>query len=150
MALPLLPLFLWQIWLGIDQSVPSTALYLTAKGVGYAYSWILFPFVILTAARLLGRDSEGAGCIAPYNWTNVLWTILQLPSIALVALGTSPDLAAVFDLLIFIASLAIEGFLLMLCLRIAVWQAAVLVVIDVALGQALIGPISARLGGALL
>lgn len=150
LALPLLPLFLWQIWLGIDETVPSAAVFLTAKTVGYAYAWILFPFVILAAARLLDRQAEGPGCIAIYNWANLLWTVLQAPSILLSTLGIAPDLTGALNLAVFAASLAIEYFLLMTCLRLLLWQAAGLVIIDVILGQVLIWPISTKLGCAPL
>jgi hypothetical protein len=146
LALLLLPLFLWQVWLEIDQSVPSPTLYFAAKTVAYAYNWILFPFVILAGARLLDRTNEGPGCIAVYNWANVLWTILQLPTIAAMALGIAHDQAALFNLAVFAASIVIEGFLFLVCLRIVLWQAAILVMIDVLLGQTLIWPIAQKLG----
>jgi hypothetical protein len=146
LAVLLLPLFLWQVWLGIDQSVPSPALFLFAKGVGYVYGWILFPFVVLAAARLLDRSADGPGCIAIYNWSSVLWMVLQLPLVALVALGVGKDLVALLNLLIFGASIAIEGFFIMVCLRIAIWQAAILVVIDVAIVEILIWPVATKLG----
>jgi hypothetical protein len=150
LALPLLPLYLWLVSLGIDQSVPDTATYLAAKGVGYAYGWILFPFAILIAARLLDRDKEAVGCIAIYNWASVLWMALQLPGAALDALGIAPDLSALLNLAIFVASLVIEGFLFLVCMRLAVWQSALLVAIDVVLSQGVIWPVSTALGCAPL
>jgi hypothetical protein len=148
LALPLTPLFLWFVWLNTDQPMPSIGLYLTAKGIAYAYSWILFPFVILISARLLDRENEGPGCVAIYNWLNVLWMALQLPTVAFAVLDLAPNLAALLNLAIFIASLVIEGFLFIVALRLVLWQAAALVVIDVVLGQVLIWPISDWLGGA--
>jgi hypothetical protein len=147
LALPLLPLFLWLVWLNIDQPLPSVPLYLTAKAVAYAYSWILFPFVILAAARLLEREQDAAGCITIYNWSSVLWMFLQLPISLLGALQVAPDVAGLLNLAIFIASLVIEGFLFIVSLRVVLWQAAVLVAIDVVLSQMVIWPISDWLGG---
>jgi hypothetical protein len=149
LALPLLPPFLWLIWLTTGQPVPSMGVYLTAKAVGYAYGWILFPFVILTAARLLDRDKEALGCITIYNWSNLLWTVLQLPFVVF-SLGGAPDLAWLLNLAIFIASLVIEGFLFIVSLRVALWQAAALVAIDVVLNQIVIWNISEWLGCALV
>lgn len=148
LALPLLPLFLWLVWLNIEAPLPSTILYLAAKAVGYAYSWILFPFVILAAGRLLERTADAPGCIAIYNWTSVLWLVLQIPVSIFAALGIAPDLAGFLSLGIFIASLVIEGFLFIVTLRVALWQAAILVAIDVIVSQAVIWPISDWLGGA--
>jgi hypothetical protein len=150
LAVPLLPLYLWLISLNIDQSVPDTATCLAAKGVGYIYGWILFPFAILIAARLLDRDNEAVGCIAIYNWTSVLWIALQLPPAALDALSIAPDLAALLSLAIFVASLVIEGFLFVVCMRLAIWQSALLVAIDVVLSQGVIWPVSTALGCAPL
>jgi hypothetical protein len=148
LALPLLPLFLWLVWLNVDQPLPSVGLYLTAKAVAYAYSWILFPFVILAAARLLERDQEAAGCITIYNWTSVLWLFLQLPISLMAALEIAPDMTELLSLGLFVASLVIEGFLFIACLRVAIWQAAALVAVDVVLSKAVIWPISDWLGGA--
>ncbi len=147
LALPILPLFLWLVWLNLDQAVPSVPFYLTAKTVAYAYGWILFPFVILNAGRLLDREREAVGCIAIYNWTSVLWMFLQLPVTVLDVSGLSPDMTSLFNLLLFIATLVIEGFLFLAVMRLTAWQAAALVAIDVVLGQGLIWPISDWLGG---
>ena len=150
LAVPLFPLALWQVWLSIDETVPSPALFMFAKSVGYAYGWILFPFIILVAARLTNRYAEGPGCIAVYNWSSLLWAVLQLPALVLTTFGVAPDLAGLLSLAMFIASIVIEGFLLMVCLRIPLWQSAILVMIDVVLGQGVIWPISTRLGCAPL
>ena len=148
LALPLLPLHLWLVWLTIGQPLPSVELYLTAKTVGYAYNWILFPFVILAAAQLLHRNQEAAGCITIYNWTSVLWMFLQLPISLMVALAIAPDMAMLLNYVLFAASLVIEGFLFISTLRVVLWQAAAMVAIDFVLTQAIIWPISEWLGGA--
>lgn len=147
LALPILPLFLWLVWLNLDQPVPSVPFYLTVKAVAYAYGWILFPFIILSAGRLLDRDREAVGCITIYNWTSVLWMILQLPVTALDVLGLSPDVTSLLNLVLFIATLVIEGFLFVVVLRLTAWQAAALVAIDVVLSQGLIWPISDWVAG---
>jgi hypothetical protein len=148
LALPLLPPFLLLVWLGIDHPVPSTGLYLIAKSVGYAYSWILFPFVILVAARLFDRGNDAPVGIAVYNWLSVLWMGLQLPIAVFALVDIAPGLAGFLNLAIFFASLVIESFLFIVALRVVLWQAAALVAVDVVLNQALIWPISDWLGGA--
>ena len=148
LALPLLPLHLWLVWLTIGQPLPSVGLYLTAKTVGYAYNWILFPFVILAAAQLLHRNQEAAGCITIYNWTSVLWMFLQVPISLMIALAIAPDMAVMLNYVLFAASLVIEGFLFIATLRVVLWQAAAMVAIDFVLTQAVIWPISEWLGGA--
>jgi hypothetical protein len=145
-ALLLLPVYVWQIWLQIDSSVPSPLAFMTAKLVGVTYLWILFPFVILATARLTDNEDEAAGCIAIYNWGNVLWAVMSLPTALLITFGASNSYVAPIDLITFIASLAIEGFMLARCLRIAAWQAASLVVFDVVITQVLIIPLTTYLG----
>ena len=58
------------------------------------------PRPILTAARLLDRESEAPGAIALYNWTNVLWVVLQVPATLMVVLGVSVSLVSGDDVLI--------------------------------------------------
>jgi len=147
---PLMPLFLWLVWLNTDQPVPSMGTYLAAKAIAYIYSWLLFPFVILISARLLDRHNEGPGCITVYNWASLLWMVLQLPAAVFAMLDIAPDLTGLLNLAIYIASLVIEGFLFVVCLRLALWQSAALVAIDVVLSQAVIWPVSDWLGGAPL
>jgi hypothetical protein len=146
LLVPLTPLFLALVWAADDRSVPSIGLYLSAKALAYLYSWILLPFVILTAGRLLERDTDAPGCIAVYNWVSVLLIALQLPATAIVMVG-APGLAQLLNLAVFAISLAIEGFLFVVAMRIALWQAAALVAVDVVLTQAVIWPVSDWLGG---
>jgi septum formation protein len=54
---------------------------------------------------------------------------------------------ALLNLAIFVASLVIEGFLFMVAMRLALWQSALLVAVDVVLSQAVIWPVSDWLAG---
>jgi len=136
----LMPIVLWQIWLSMPPP-PSLLLFVLGKTVASAFNWILFPFVILTAGRLLDRESEAPGAIALYNWTNVLWAVLQVPSTLAVVLGVSSDIAQLLGLALLLASLVIEGFMFTVALRIALWHAAVLVILDLLLSVLLIWPL---------
>jgi len=147
LALPILPLALFAYWLGIDQSVPSTAVYLAARSVGYAYGWILFPIIILIAGRLLEREAEAPGCIAVYNWFSLLWVAFQIPITLLFAINPDSNLAAALGVIALFYSVLIEGFFLMHCLRIRLWQAVPLVIIDVVLSLYVISPAAHALGG---
>ncbi|MEZ5831331.1 MAG: hypothetical protein R3D05_09120 [Dongiaceae bacterium] len=145
--LPLLPVTLWQIWIGLNQPVSSIGLFLAAKAVGYAYGWILFPFVLLLTGQFLDRDSEAPGCIAIYNWLSVLWAVLQMPSSIADLFGVAQDVGGLLNLAIFVASLVIEGFLFVVAMRLVIWQAVALVAIDVVIGQFVIWPLSDWLSG---
>jgi hypothetical protein len=142
----LLPFYLLQFWLEIDKSVPSAGIYLTARTLGYAYSWILFPIVILLVGRLLQRDAESVGCITIYNWVSFIWIVFQIPVLLLLAIDPNSGLASGIYLISLLLSVLIEGFLFVHCLRIPYWQAAILVLIDLALSFYLIGPVSRALG----
>jgi hypothetical protein len=147
LALLILPYFLFQLWLEIDQTIPNGALYAAARGVGYAYGWIVFPLVILAAGRVLQREKEAPGCIAVYNWTILLWIVLQLPAEIAAGLDPKSGLATGLGLLALFANVLIEGFMLWRCLRILLWQAAALVAIDVMLTHFVIVPLFHALGG---
>ena len=137
----LLPIVLWQVWLANDQPIENLFLFLAGRSVAYAYNWILFPFLIVYAARLLDRDTDAAGCIAIYNWTNALWVVLQMPMTLVIALGVSVNVAQLLGLALLVASLVIEGFMLLVALRLALWQAAALVALDFLLSLMVIWPL---------
>lgn len=146
LALLILPYFAFQLWLDIDQSVADPLRCVAARGVSYAYGWILFPFVILFAGRVLEREAEAPGCIAVYNWFTLVWIVLQLPALA-VTLG-NPDsrLAMGLSLVGLLVSMAMEGFLFLRCLRIQLWQAALLTIFDVFLSLYIVVPAFQALG----
>jgi hypothetical protein len=146
LALVLLPVAWVMYWLDIDPSVPNTAVYLVARTVGYAYSWILFPMVILSVARLFDRDAEAPGCVAIYNWLSLLWVTLQIPISLLFAIYPNSGAAAVLSIAALLYSALVEGFFLIHAFRIHAWQAAILVIIDVALSIYVITPGAHALG----
>jgi hypothetical protein len=145
--LPLLPLVLLQVWLGAVPPPPSLLLFLAAKSVASAYNWILFPFLILTAARILDRQNEAPGAIAIYNWANVLWLVLQMPLTFAVVVGVPADIVQLVWAALLVASLVIEGFMFTVVMRLAPWHAAALVVLDFLLTALLIWPMGDWLGG---
>jgi hypothetical protein len=142
----LLPIVLFQVWLSIPPP-PSLVLFVLGKTVASAFNWVLFPFLILAAGRLLERENEAPGAIALYNWTNVLWVVLQIPSTLAGVLGVSTDIAQLLGLALLLASLVIEGFMFAVALRIAPWHAAVLVILDLLLSALLIWPLGDWLAG---
>jgi hypothetical protein len=142
----LLPVVLFQVWLSIPPP-PSLLLFVLGKTVASAFNWVLFPFLILAAGRLLEREREAPGAIALYNWTNVLWVVLQIPPTLAVVLGVSTDIAQMVGLALLLASLVIEGFMFAVVLRIAPWHAAILTILDLLLSALLIWPLGDWLAG---
>jgi hypothetical protein len=143
----LLPVVLWQIWLTTDQPIENLFLFLSGRSVAYAYNWLLFPFLILFAARALDREADAPGCVAVYNWTNVLWVALQMPTTLVIALGASVTVAQILSLALLAGSLVIEGFMFVVALRLVLWQAAVLVALDFLLSLMVIWPMGDWLSG---
>ena len=143
----LLPIVLWQVWITNDLPIDNLFLFLAGRSVAYAYNWILFPFLIVFAARYLDRDAEAAGCIAIYNWTTVLWVALQMPTTLVIALGVPVNVAQLLWLALLVASLVIEGFMFVVVLRLVLWQAAALVALDFLLSLMVIWPMGDWLGG---
>ena len=148
-ALLVLPFALLLYWQDLDPSVPSAGLYIAARLVGYAYGWILFPMVILAAGRLLQRDAAATGAIALYNWSSVLWTVLQIPVTLLFLINPDSAVGNVLAVVALIYSMVVEGFFLRHCLRIEVWQAAVLVAVDIVLSLYIIVPTAQALARSL-
>jgi hypothetical protein len=143
----LLPIVLWQVWLTNEPPADNPVLFLAGRSVAYAYNWILFPFLIVFAARFLERDAEAAGCVAIYNWTNVLWVALQMPTTLIIGLGVSVTAAQLLGLALLIASVVIEGFMFLVVLRLVLWQAGALVALDFLLSLMVIWPMGDWLSG---
>ena len=146
LALLIWPLALVVYWLDIDQSVPSAGVYLMARSIGYAYGWILFPMLILVIGRFFGREAEAPGAIAVYNWFSLLWVGLQIPVTILFAINPDSSLGTALGVVFLLYSMVIEGFFLMHCLRIQLWQAAILVFVDIVLSLYMIAPAAHQLG----
>jgi hypothetical protein len=144
----LLPVVLWQVWMTYDQPIDNLFLFLAGRSVASAYNWILFPFLIVFAARYLDRDAEAAGGVAIYNWTNVLWVALQMPTTLVIALGVPVNVAQLLWLALLVASFVIEGFMFVVVLRLVLWQAAALVALDFLLSMLVIWPMADWLSGA--
>jgi hypothetical protein len=143
----LLPIVLWQVWITYDQPIDNLFLFFAGRSVAYAYNWILFPFLMLFAARYLDRDAEAPGCIAIYNWTSVLWAALQMPTTLIIALGVPINVAQLMWLALLVASLVIEGFMFVVVLRLVLWQAAALVALDFLFSLMVIWPMGDWLSG---
>jgi hypothetical protein len=59
----------------------------------------------------------------------------------IIALGVSLNVAQLLGLALLVASLVIEGFMLLVALRLALWQAAALVALDFLLSLMVIWPL---------
>lgn len=141
-ALPLLPYSILVLarWGLFAQAADATQFTITMS-IGYAILWLLPPAVLTWVAPLIGRQSEMPGCITIYNWMNLLTAGAALPLIAVEMAGVPADIMAVPHVVLLIASLVWEAFLLMHALRLLLWQAALATIGDFLLMQHLVLPI---------
>jgi hypothetical protein len=138
LALPLLPVSLLLLNLNTEWKDADLVRVGSAELIGYALSWICFPLVLLTAARLIDRGSRIYGAIAIYNWLSVLSMALQIPIEIATYYGMSRtwDMTLSFGTLFFV--LACEFFALRRILEISIEMTLALVVMDFILGRIII------------
>lgn len=138
LALLLLPYEVASAYLvAAQQNLPSMGFFLAGDVVGYLFGWILFPMTLLTLERALDREREVPGCIAVLNWYALLNVALQLPVLLAITLGLDAGLVDGLFYIGLVFSLAVEVFLLLKCLRVALWQAAILMIADLVISIAL-------------
>lgn len=146
LSLAILPLALLLYWRDIDGSVPSPTIFMIARTIGYAYGWILFPLLLLLVGRVLDRDAEAPGCIAVYNWFSLIWVAFQAPVTLLFLINPESGIGVLLGIAALVYSIVLEGFLLMHCLRIQLWQAALLAIGDALLSLYVITPSAVAIG----
>jgi hypothetical protein len=137
----LLPSDLLHAWFQVTHPLPSPGLFFSAEILGYFTGWILFPLLLLNFGRILERDPEIPGAIAICNWMALLILVVQLPSLTLTIINPDSGIASLLRLATVAYLVAVEGFLLVQCLRLQLWQAASLVVLDILIGIGLFGMI---------
>lgn len=150
MAAPLLPIFLLRLYLLHDpQSPPIDSRMLCAMLIGYVLNWIIFPLVLLSIAPAMERRNQVIGTIAVYNWLSLLFILMDVPIVALGALGLDVSLLQLLDLATLLVALVCEGFILAVTLQIRGFSAAALVLLDFILGQLIFG-LTDRIGSSPL
>lgn len=145
LAIPLYPYYLLQVWSSdVWPNVPDPARYIASMSIAYAFLWIVFPLVLLGLTRVFDAPERAAGCIAMYNWASLLVLAINLPILGLDLAGveTGPSWIAPV-----IVSLFLNTYIFRLNLGITILPAILLVVFDFFLGQIVILPTFAHLGG---
>jgi hypothetical protein len=108
---------------------------LLVESIGYVVGWTAFPLVILPFCRWLERDEQSLDFITAYNWSQVLQTALTVA--ALLAIRALPQPAAgPLYLAILMVQLGYEWFIARTALEAGGVAAAVVVLIDLVLGEA--------------
>ncbi len=108
---------------------------ITVETIAYVIAWVAFPLAMLTVARRLGRANRYFDFMVPYNW----WQLPQSLLFVLVGLqsaggllpapaGQAVEAAAVVAVLVY------EWYIARVALDISGSAAALIVVVDLALG----------------
>jgi hypothetical protein len=121
-----------------DWARSGVAHILLVESIGYVFGWAAFPLAALAFCRWLGREREGIGFVAAYNWSQLLQTLLFVVVAAIAAFHLLPEGAA--DALSAISLLLVliyEWFIARVAVGAGGAVAAVLVLIDLVLGAGL-------------
>ena len=138
LALWLLPVWLLIVNLNMDWGKAELTRVVAAQLIGYTLSWVCFPLLLLSVARLLDRGAQIFGAIAIYNWLSVLSTAINLPIEIAGHYGMSDtwNMTLGFGSLFFV--LACEFFAFQRILQISIGMALVLVGVDFIVGRIII------------
>ena len=109
------------------------------ESIGYVIAWCAFPLLIFRFCRWLGRETQGFDFIIAYNWSQILQTALLLLVALLVAIApVTTDVAAVLELVAYLAILLYEWFIARVALDAGGLTATTVVLIDIVLGSVLV------------
>jgi hypothetical protein len=142
LAVPFYPYYLLQIWPSAGEpAIPDMTRYVATMSIGYLYLWLVPPCVLSWVAPLIGRRAEMPGCIAIYNWMNLLTSALTLPLLVLSYAEVPVEALQLPRNVILLVLLAWETFLLMRTLRLLLWQAGLAALADYFIIQRIMLPL---------
>jgi hypothetical protein len=135
------PLYLFLLALRISDAQwqeSGIATILVVETIDYVISWVAFPLAILSLARWLGREERFLPFMVVYNWSQILQTAL----FAVIGLDgltglLSPSSMQSAELVAALATMVYEWYIARVALLVGGAPAALVVVVDLALGAAL-------------
>ena len=138
LALWLLPVWLFIINLNMDWKEAELTRVVAAQLIGYTLSWVCFPLLLLSIARVLDRGAQIYGAIAIYNWLSVLSTAINLPIEIAGHYGMSDSWSLTLGYGSVFFVLACEFFAFQRILQVSIGMALVLVGVDFIVGRIII------------
>lgn len=111
--------------------------FFTVEIIAYVMGWFLFPVVMLTVTRWIGREARFVPLIVAVNWSNVV-QIMLITLIAVIGVsGVLPDaVASILHLVAVIWILTYRWFIVLTALDVPGGVAAAVVFLDLLLGLA--------------
>ncbi len=121
-----------------DWARAGVAHILLVESIGYVFGWAAFPLAAMAFCRWLGREREGIGFVAAYNWAQLLETLVFVAVAAIAALDLLPEGAAeALSAMSLLLALVYEWFIARVAVGGGGAVAAMLVLIDIVLGAGL-------------
>lgn len=138
LMIPAVPLFLILRFVNVSLEPEAESFRVFAvAAINYVLSWVMFPLILVVIGRAIAREAQAIGALTCYNWFNFGLMVIASAFVLLESTGILSSLMEILTLLLVLASLIYEGFLLRVLMGIGYGGAALLVVIDFALTQSL-------------
>ncbi|MBM3513657.1 MAG: hypothetical protein FJX59_08075 [Alphaproteobacteria bacterium] len=110
---------------------PAFGLYMATESIAYVMSWTVFPFVMITVARSLDRDSRYFEYMVAYNWFQLAVGLVALPITILTDMQLIvPESGAFLNLVVLAAFFAYGTFIARTALDITAVTAVGVVFLD--------------------
>lgn len=138
LMIPAIPLFL--ILRFVDMSLAPGVDMLRVVAVtliNYVLSWVMFPLILILIGRAVEREVQAIGALASYNWFGVALMAVGCVFVLLDSTGLMGGATDVLSILLLIASLVYEVFLLRVLMGLGYGGAVLLVIVDFTLTQSL-------------
>ena len=119
------------------QDPPLTARMWTALTIARIINVVYFPLILLLIGRFIDREKRIVGCIAVYNWLNLLSILLSIPVTLIALAGVDASVLQLCSIVTLFVGLICEGYVLAICLGISPAFAAAFVALDLVIGEIL-------------
>ena len=138
LMIPAIPLFL--ILRFVDVSLApgvDTWRVVAVTAINYALSWVMFPLILILIGRAVEREAQAIGALAAYNWFGVALMAVGSVFVLIDSAGLMGGATDSLSILLLVASLVYEVFLLRVLMGLGYGGAALLVIVDFTLTQSL-------------
>jgi hypothetical protein len=138
LMIPAIPLFL--ILRFVDVSLApgvDTWRVVAVTAINYALSWVMFPLILILIGRAVEREAQAIGALAAYNWFGVALMAVGSVFVLIDSAGLMGGTTDFLSIVLLVASLVYEVFLLRVLMGLGYGGAVLLVIVDFTLTQSL-------------